>query len=72
MFAWWSTYVTLSSITLERNIPLMRQQNTNIARNGMMLQADVTLLHTDVILLPVHICTQWRYITVLQYMSVPT
>ncbi len=38
----------------------------------MMLQADIRQLHTDVTLLPIHTCTQWRYITVLHYMSVPT
>ncbi len=35
-----------------------------------MLQADVTQLRADITLLPVHTCTQWRYITVLCYMSV--
>ncbi len=66
MFAWQSIYVTL-----ERNIPLMRWQNTDIAWNGMMLQADVTLLRT-VVTLPIHTCTRQHYITVLHYMSVPT
>ncbi len=50
----------------------MRQQNTDIAWNGMMLRADVMLLHTDVTQFPVHTCMQQNYITVLYYMSVPT
>ncbi len=33
-------------------------------------RADVILLHSDVTLLPIHTCTQWRYIMVLCYMSV--
>ncbi len=41
MFAKWSTYVT-STVTWERNIPLMRRQNTDTAWNGMMLQANVS------------------------------
>ncbi len=67
MFAWLSTYVTVI-----RNIPLMRRQNTDIAWNRMMLRADITLLHTDIMLLSIHTCTQWRYIMVLTYMSVLT
>ncbi len=35
-------------------------------------QADVMQLCTDITLLPVYTCIQWRYVTVLRYMSVPT
>ncbi len=54
-----------SSVTLECNILLMRPQNTNIAWNGMMLWADVTLLHIDGTLLRIHTSTQWCYVTCL-------
>ncbi len=60
------------SVTLERNIPLMRRQNTDIAWNGMMLRADAMLLYADVTLLPIHTCTRLCYITMLHYMSIPT
>ncbi len=50
----------------------MRRQNTDIAWNGMMLQVDVTLLRTDVTLLPIHTCMRWHYVTVQRYLSVPT
>ncbi len=71
MFAWWSAYVTII-VTLERNIPLMRRQKTGITWNGTMLQADVTLLRTNVTLLPIHTCTQQHYVSVLGYTSVLT
>ncbi len=35
-------------------------------------RAGVTLLRTDVTLLPVHTGTQCHYVMVLRYMSVPT
>ncbi len=44
------TYVP-SSVTLKRNIPLMRRQNTDIVWNRMMLWANVTLFHSYVTLL---------------------
>ncbi len=50
----------------------MLHQNTDIAWNGMMLQADVMLLCTDTMLLPIHTCTRWCYIMVLHYKSLPT
>ncbi len=43
----------------------MRRQNANIAWNEMMLQADVTLLRTDVTLLSIHTCTRWCYVLCL-------
>ncbi len=47
----------------------MRRQNTNFAWHGMMLQAVVTLLHTDITLLPVHTCTWECYVTYLYRLS---
>ncbi len=40
-------------VWMHLNIPLMQWQNTDIAWNRVMLWANVTLLHTDVMLLPV-------------------
>ncbi len=61
MFAWQSTLCN-------RHL----KPYTDIAWNGMILRADVTLLHTDVTQLPIHTCTQQRYIILLRYMYVPT
>ncbi len=48
----------------------MRQQNTDDAWYRMMLQANVTLLRTDVTLFPIHTCTRQCHIVVLHCMSV--
>ncbi len=57
----------LLSVTLEHNIHLMRQQNTDIAWIGMMSQADVTLLCTDITLLPTYTYTQQCYVKLCIY-----
>ncbi len=38
----------------------------------MLLRADVMLLRTDITLLTIHTCTRQRYITMLDYISIPT
>ncbi len=70
IFAYLSTQPV--SVTLVRNIPLMRQQNTDIGWNELILRCYALILHDCSYSQPIHICLPCHYIMVLHYMSVPT
>ncbi len=52
----------LSSVTLVRNIPLMRQQNIGIGWNGLMLPCYLLMLHHYSYSILIHTCSQWCYV----------
>ncbi len=67
MFACLSTHVTVIC-----NFGGQHSFDATAKYRHWLERADVTLLRTDVTLLLIYICTQWSYIMVLHYMSVPT
>ncbi len=67
MFAWWSSYVTVIY-----NFGAQYFFDVTGKYQHCRERDDITLLRTDVTLLPIHTCMPWRYVTALHYMSVLT